>query len=63
MKAKNLLKVKNERYYLMDRESDRYRVCPNDGVEFMANDRTEKYCCVPVPSVRSRRRAPELECC
>ena len=45
MKAKNLLKVKNERYYLMDRESDRYRVCPNDGVEFMANDRREKHCC------------------
>ena len=45
MKAKNILKVKIERLYRMDRESDRYRVCPNDGVEFMANDRTEKYCC------------------
>ncbi len=29
----------------MDRESDRYRVCLNDGVEFMANDRREKHCC------------------
>ena len=45
MKAKNILKVKIERLYRMDRESDRYRVCPNDGVEFMANDRTEKHCC------------------
>jgi hypothetical protein len=45
MKAKNILKVKIERMYRMDRESDRYRVCPNDGVEFMANDRTEKHCC------------------
>jgi hypothetical protein len=45
MKAKNLLKIKQERLYRMDRESDRYRVCPNDGVEFMANDRREKHCC------------------
>ena len=29
----------------MDKESDRYRVCPNDGEEFMANDRGEVYCC------------------
>lgn len=29
----------------MDVESDRYRVCLNDGVEFMANDRREKHCC------------------
>jgi hypothetical protein len=28
----------------MDRNSDRYRICPNDGVEFMANDRREIYC-------------------
>jgi len=29
----------------MDKEDDRYRVCPNDGVEFMANDRREVHCC------------------
>jgi hypothetical protein len=45
MKAKNLLKVKIERLYRMDKESDRYRVCLNDGVEFMANDRREIHCC------------------
>ena len=45
MKAKNLLKAKIERLYRMDKESDRYRVCLNDGVEFMANDRREKHCC------------------
>jgi hypothetical protein len=45
MKVKNLLKRKIERLYKMDRESDRYRVCLNDGVEFMANDRREKHCC------------------
>jgi hypothetical protein len=45
MKVKNLLKRKIERLYKMDRESDRYRICLNDGVEFMANDRREKHCC------------------
>jgi hypothetical protein len=45
MKAKNLLKVKIERLYRMDKKSDRYRVCLNDGVEFMANDRREVHCC------------------
>ena len=29
----------------MDRNSDRYRICPNDGVEFMAVHRGEKFCC------------------
>ncbi len=28
----------------MDPSSDRYRVCPNDGVEFMATHRSEKFC-------------------
>jgi hypothetical protein len=45
MQAKNLLKVKITRLYRMDKEDDRYRVCPNDGVEFMANDRREVHCC------------------
>lgn len=45
MQAKNLLKRKIHRRYEMDVESDRYRVCLNDGVEFMANDRREKHCC------------------
>ena len=29
----------------MDKNSDRYRVCPNDGEEFMAKHRSEKFCC------------------
>ncbi len=29
----------------MDPSSDRYRKCPNDGVEFMAVHRSEKFCC------------------
>lgn len=33
------------RLYKMDKKSNRYRVCPNDGEEFMANDRTEIHCC------------------
>jgi hypothetical protein len=45
MQSINLLKTKIHRKYAMDRESDRYRVCPNDGVEFMANHRSEKHCC------------------
>ena len=45
MQAKNLLKIKPVRLYRMDRESNRYRVCLNDGEEFMANDRREKHCC------------------
>ena len=45
MQAVNLLKTKIHRKYAMDRESDRYRVCLNDGVEFMAKHRNEKHCC------------------
>ena len=45
MQAKNLLKIMPIRLYKMDKKSNRYRVCPNDGEEFMANDRTEKHCC------------------
>lgn len=45
MQSINLLKTKIHRKYAMDRESDRYRVCPNDGVEFMAKHRSEKHCC------------------
>ncbi len=44
MQSRNLLKENKPRFYLMDRNSDRYRICPNDGVEFMANDRREIYC-------------------
>ena len=44
MQAKNLYKKKILRLYAMDRNSDRFRICPNDGEEFMANDRREKYC-------------------
>ncbi len=45
MQAKNLFKIMPLRLYEMDKESDRYRVCPNDGEEFMANSRKEKHCC------------------
>jgi hypothetical protein len=45
MQAKNLFKIMPLRLYKMDKKSNRYRVCPNDGEEFMANDRTEIHCC------------------
>ena len=45
MKAKNLLTPRKKSPYKMDPTSDRYRECPNDGVEFMAGHRTEKFCC------------------
>jgi uncharacterized Zn ribbon protein len=45
MQAKNLLKIMPIRLYKMDKKSNRYRVCPNDGEEFMANDRREVHCC------------------
>ena len=45
MQAKNLLKIMPIRLYKMDKKSDRYRVCLNDGEEFMANNRKEKHCC------------------
>ena len=45
MKAKNLLTPRKKSPYKMDPTSDRYRECPNDGVEFMAAHRTEKFCC------------------
>jgi hypothetical protein len=45
MQAKNLFKIMPLRLYKMDKKSDRYRVCLNDGEEFMANSRKEKHCC------------------
>ena len=45
MKAKNLLTPRKKSPYKMDQNSDRYRQCPNDGVEFMAVHRSEKFCC------------------
>ena len=45
MQSKNLLKIMPIRLYKMDKKSDRYRVCLNDGEEFMANNRKEKHCC------------------
>lgn len=38
---------KNEKVksaYKMNPNSNRYRVCPNDGVRFMANHRSERFC-------------------
>lgn len=45
MNAKNLLIPRKKSPYKLDSNSDRYRKCPNDGVEFMAAHRTEKFCC------------------
>ena len=45
MNAKNLLTPRKKSSYKMDPNSDRFRQCPNDGVEFMAAHRTEKFCC------------------
>lgn len=44
MNAKNLLTPRKKSAYKMDPNSDRYRVCPNDGVQFMANHRSEIFC-------------------
>lgn len=45
MNSKNLLTQRKKSPYKMDPNSDRYRKCPNDGVEFMAEHRSEKFCC------------------
>lgn len=45
MNSKNLLTPRKKSPYKMDPNSDRYRRCPNDGVEFMAVHRSEKFCC------------------
>lgn len=45
MNSKNLLTPRKKSPYKMDPKSDRYRQCPNDGVEFMAEHRSEKFCC------------------
>ena len=47
MNAKNLLTPRKKSPYKMDINSDRYRICPNDGEEFMAVHRSEKFCCPP----------------
>lgn len=44
MNAKNLLTPRKKSPFKMDRNSDRYRKCPNDGVEFMAIHRTSIFC-------------------
>jgi ribosomal protein S27AE len=40
----NLLTVRKQSPYKMDKNSNRYRVCPNDGVDFMAEHRNRKFC-------------------
>jgi hypothetical protein len=45
MNAKNLSVVRRNGPYQMDPKSDRFRVCPNDGVEFMAKHRSTRFCC------------------
>ena len=45
MNSKNLSISRKNSPYKMDSNSDRYRQCPNDGVEFMATHRSEKFCC------------------
>ena len=44
MNAKNLLTERVKSPYKMNKNSDRYRVCPNDGEEFMANHRSRIFC-------------------
>lgn len=44
MNPVNLTHPRKKSVYKLDKTSDRYRICPNDGVEFMANDRREKFC-------------------
>ena len=44
MNSKNLLTPRVKSPYKMDKNSDRYRVCPNDGVEFMAVHRSSIFC-------------------
>ena len=44
MNSKNLLTPRPKSPYKLDQNSDRYRVCPNDGVEFMAAHRSTIFC-------------------
>jgi hypothetical protein len=44
MNSKNLLTPRPKSPYRLDPNSDRYRVCPNDGVEFMAAHRSTIFC-------------------
>lgn len=44
MNSKNLLTPRPKSPYKLDPNSDRYRVCPNDGVPFMANHRSTIFC-------------------
>jgi hypothetical protein len=45
MSAKNLFRQREISPYRMDKNSDRFRICPNDNVAFMAIHRSEKFCC------------------
>jgi hypothetical protein len=44
MNSKNLLTPRPKSPYELDPNSDRYRVCKNDGVEFMASHRSTIFC-------------------
>lgn len=44
MNEKNLLTERVKSPYKMNKNSDRFRICPNDGVEFMANHRSRIFC-------------------
>jgi hypothetical protein len=44
MNAKNLLKPKIKSVYKLDPTSHRFRICPNDGEEFMADNLNRKFC-------------------
>lgn len=44
MNAKNLLTQRIKSSYKMDKTSERYRKCPNDGHEFMTNNLSRIYC-------------------
>ena len=44
MNSKNLIIEREYGPYLLDKNSNRHRICPNDGVEFMANHRSRIFC-------------------
>lgn len=62
MYSKRILEKKRKSVFKLDATSDRYRVCPYDGVEFMADNRKRIYCddyCADEFHNRSKRQKAE----
>lgn len=50
--------------YKLDSTSNRYRICPNDGVEFMASHRSRLFCCDKcTDEFHNKRKRDELTNC